>query len=162
MRRPLEPRTQFCEVDISAILLDERSRDDIPRLLRGLQHIYLTPSLRDEVFSILEGIIPDTVNRNTGRPGMDLWRILVLGTMRVGINCDYDRLLELANEHATLRRMLGHGPLDEHRYRLTVRDNIALFTPEILDRINQAVVKAGHGLVKKKTIHSRRVVTPSS
>ena len=115
------------------------------------------------MFSILESMIPDTVNRNTGRPGMDLWRILVLGTMRVGINCDYDRLLELANEHTTLRRMLGHNPSDEHRYRLqTVRDNIVLFSPEIFDQINQAVVKAGHGLVKKKISRSRRVATPLS
>jgi hypothetical protein len=32
----------------------------------------------------------------------------------------------------------------------TIKDNVSLFTPEILDQINQVVVKAGHQLVKKK------------
>ena len=33
--------------------------------------------------------------------------------------------------------------------RQTIKDNPRLFTPEIFDEINQLVVKAGHGLVKK-------------
>ena len=50
--------------------------------------------------------------------------------------------------------MLGHsdGWEDEYRYPIqTIRDNVSLFTPEILSRINEVVVKAGHNLVKKKT-----------
>ena len=163
MRQSFDPQKQLGEVDISAIRFNERSRDDIPRILRGLQHIYTTPELRQEVFVILQQAIPENVNSNNGRPGMNLWRVLVLGTLRLSINCDYDRILELANEHGTLRQMLGHGPYDEHCYRLqTVCDNVALFTPEILDQINQVVVKAGHQLVKKKTKRSRGVVIPSS
>ena len=82
---------------------------------------------------------------------MDLWRILVFGTLRLVINCDFDRLRELANEHGKLRQMLGHGPYDEYQYRLqTLQDNIALFTPEVLDEVNNITVKAGHELVKKK------------
>jgi transposase, IS5 family len=33
----------------------------------------------------------------------------------------------------------------------TIRDNVALLTPEILDEINQIVVQVGHSLVMKKT-----------
>lgn len=162
MRQSFDPQKQLGEVDISAIRFNERSRDDIPRLLRGLQNIYIRQELRQEVFQILEQMIPENVNRNNGRPGMDLWRVLVLGALRLAINCDYDRLLELANEHRTLRQMLGHGSYDEYTYRLqTVCDNVALFTPEILDRINQVVVKAGHQLVKKTMKQSKAVVTPS-
>lgn len=163
MRQPFDSQKQLGEVDISAIRFNERSRDDIPRLLRGLQHIFITPKLRQAVFLILEQAIPEGINRNNGRPGMDLWRILVLGTLRLSINCDYDRLLELANEHGTLRQMLGHGPFDEHTYRLqTVCDNVALLTPDILDQINQVVIKAGHQLVKKKMKLSRAAVIPLS
>ncbi len=77
---------------------------------------------------------------------MELWDILVLGTLRVNLNCDYDRVMELANEHRTLRQMLGHGLVDEEgQYRLqTIKDNVRLLTPEILDGVNQIVVKAGH------------------
>ncbi len=74
------------------------------------------------------------------------------------INCDYDRLQELANEHGTLRQMLGHGPYCTHTYHIqTLQDNISLFTPQVLDQINQVVVAAGHSLVKKKSepLHGR-------
>ena len=82
--------------------------------------------------------------------------------LRLCINCDYERLLELANEHGTLRQTLGHGPFDKHVYRLqTVCDNVSLLTLEILDLVNPVVVNAGHQLVKKKR-RFKAVVTPSS
>jgi IS5 family transposase len=130
----------------------------IPRILRGLQYIYTTAELREEVFAILVEVLPegndgeDKVSAETGRPGMDQWKILVLGTLRLGLNADYDRIQELANQHTTIRQMLGHGDwADERRYSLqTLKENVRLLTPEILDRINQVVVRAGHQLVKKK------------
>ena len=146
MRQVLTPQLQLGEVDIGRIEFDLQSRDDIPQLLRGLQHIYTSPAIREAVFAYLENIIPPEVDTQTGRPGMELWDILVLGTLRVNLNCDYDRVMELANEHRTLRQMLGHGLVDEDgQYRLqTIKDNVRLFTPEILDGINQIVVKTGH------------------
>jgi hypothetical protein len=58
----------------------------------------------------------------------------------------------MADNHQTLRQMLGHGMEDETtKYPLqTIIDNVSMFTPEILNRINEIVVKAGHKLVKKK------------
>ena len=44
---------------------------------------------------------------------MELWKILVLGTLLLNCNWDYDKLLEIANNHMTLRKMLGHGFFDE-------------------------------------------------
>ncbi len=71
--RKAEPITlQFGEVNISAIQFDLRSRDEIPKLLMGLQYIYMTPELREEVFKILETMIPEGVDPNNGRPGMSL------------------------------------------------------------------------------------------
>ncbi len=48
--------------------------------------------------------------------------------------------------------MLGHADFwDKHYYELqTIKDNVSLLTPEILDKINQVVVKAGHNLLKKR------------
>ena len=88
---------------------------------------------------------------------MEFWKILVLGTLRQVTNCDYDRLKELANEHGTLRKMLGHGPYGMHSYHIqTLQDNISCFTPEILDQVNQIVVAAGHRVVKKdEPLHGR-------
>lgn len=87
-----------------------------------------------------------------GRPGISPWKILVLGVLRLGLNADYDRIHELANQHKTLRQMLGHSDFDPHLYQLqTLKDNLRLFTPKILDRINVEVIRAGHQLLQKKT-----------
>jgi len=158
MRQVIDPQLMLDGVDIGAIYLDPKSRDDIPQLLRGLQHIYTQPELRERVFAILREVIPQRVagqgkaDASTGRPGMEQWRILVLGVVRLALNADYDRIQDLANQHKTLRQMLGHGDWsDTTEYKLqTLKDNLRLFTPEILDRINQEVVNAGHVLVKKK------------
>jgi hypothetical protein len=149
---------QFGQVDIATIVFNPKSRDDIPHILRGLQYIYTNTALRERVFTILQEVLPKRVgaegkaSAKTGRPGMEQWKILVLGVLRLGLNADYDRIQELANEHKTIRKMLGHSDWmeEEKRYELqTIKDNIDLFTPDILDRINQEVVNAGHQLLKK-------------
>ena len=156
MRQIIKPQLALGVVDIAAIQLDPLSRDDIPRLLRGLQYIYLNPKVREEVFTILREVVPrdaegQPVSVDTGRPGMSQWQILVLGVLRLGLNADYDRIQELANNHFTLRQMLGHSDFaDDKSWGVqTLKDNLRLFTPEILERINAVVVTAGHALVKK-------------
>ena len=83
---------------------------------------------------------------------MDQWKILVLGVLRLGLSADFDRIHELANQHRTIREMLGHGMFDEDKnYSLSsIRDNVQLLTPELLDRINQEVVRAGHSIIGQK------------
>jgi hypothetical protein len=75
-----------------------------------------------------------------------------LGTLRLNCNWDYDKVHDIANEHNKVREFLGltiHEP--NERYGLqTIKDNVSLLTPELLDEINQLVVKAGHELVRKK------------
>jgi hypothetical protein len=170
MRQVIDPQLKLGEQDIAAIEFNPKSRDDIPQILRGLQYIYVTPEIRESVFAILAEMLPDGVHgradASTGRPGMNQWTILVLGTLRLGLNIDFDRLHELANEHKTLRQLLGHAGWAEDardRYEMeTIQDNLRLFTPEILDRINRVVVAAGHTLVKKvPTSHLRSAPTPS-
>jgi len=143
---------------ITDVDLDPDSRDDIPQLLLGLQYLYMNPSLREQVLQILDEMIPEEIDRNTGRPGMVLWRILVMGVLRLNLNWDYDRLGEMVNQHRTIRQMLGHGVADDgERYHVqTLKDNVSLLTPEISDRINQVVVQAGHQLGKKRNPTKQR------
>jgi len=140
------------EVDISKIVFDPKSRDDMPKLLKGLQHLYVNPETREEIFKILEENILPEKNKKNGRPGMDLWKIFVLGVIRLNLNWDYDRVHEQANSHSLIRQMLGHSDFcEKYYYELqTIKDNVALLTPEILDKINQVVVNEGHNLLKKK------------
>ena len=157
MRNVFPPQINIGQRDIADIQIDVSSRDDIPVILLGLQHIFTTLPLRDAVFKILEEVAPTkiegeettVVSINKGRPGMDQWSILVLGSLRVGLNADYDRILELANQHNTLREMLGLGCFDsDKRYRLqTLKDNIKLFTPAIMDRISAEVIRSAYQLL---------------
>jgi hypothetical protein len=152
MRKAIENQLQFGEVVIPSIQFNLKSRDDIVQILLGLQHLYADSTCREELFGLLEQLIPSEISHDHGRPGMHLWRILVLGTLRLNLNCDYDRIHDLANNHIKIRQMLGHGSFgDQPDYGLqTIKDNVSLLTPEVLDQINQVVVKAGHQLVKKK------------
>ena len=57
----------------------------------------------------------------------------------------------MANQHRTLWLVLGIAEWDDKIFSLqTLKDNLALFTPELLARINQAVVEAGYALLGKK------------
>ncbi len=151
MRGVQNPPMQIGEVDISQIKFDPKSRDDIPRILRGLQHLYMNVALREEIFQLPEKRISPKADKRNGRPGMTLWRILVCGVVRPDLNEDYDRLHERVNHHDTIRQILGHADFDETSYHFqTLKDNVSLLTPELLDEINQIVVNAGHGLIKKK------------
>ncbi|MCY4611821.1 MAG: ISNCY family transposase [Gammaproteobacteria bacterium] len=149
MRHVENPQRQFGQADILQIRLDPKSRDDIPALLLGLQHLYRTK--RDELFALLdERILPHSDRRN-GRPGMDLWKILVLGVVKQGLGCDWDRLRELVNEHQTLREMLGHGWTERERYeRQNLIDNVSLLTPDLLKAVNELIVSSGHEVARKK------------
>jgi hypothetical protein len=152
MRVVESSQTQLGDLPIADIQFNIKSRDDIPQLLRGLQFIYVNDELRRAVFTLLESHIqPDKSNHN-GRPGMHLWSILVMGVLRLDLNWDYDRLHEQVNNHKTIRQMLGHADFfDTHEYQLqTLKDNVHLLTPELLDEINQVVVASGHAIVKKK------------
>ena len=139
------------EIDVSQIKFDLRSRDDIQKILRGLQHLYLDEALRQKVFALLASEIAPKVDKSNGRSGMTLWSILVCGVLRLDLNADYDRLHELVNQHKTLREMLGHSLYDDDKkytYQ-TLVDNVSLLTPELLDKLNQLIVEGGHVLVKK-------------
>jgi IS5 family transposase len=151
MRKVIDLQMEFWKKDIADIELDPQSRDEIPKLLTGLQYIYKTPSIREKVFDLLRTIVPRK-NQETGRPGMDLWKILVLGTLRTNCNFDYDKVQEMANNHNKLRQMLGHAETDfDGQYGLqTIKDNLPLLSPKILDQINQVVVQAGHSVVTGK------------
>src|ERR1700738_1249696 len=152
MRTVKNPQMQIGEVDISQIKFNPKSRDDIPQVLKGLQYIYVNTAVREEVFTLLEKYISPKINKNNGRPGMELWNIFVKGVLRLYLNMDYDRLHHVVNYDQLIRQMLGHGIFDDtSSYHLqTMKDNVGLLTPELLDEINHVVVKAGHVLLKKK------------
>jgi hypothetical protein len=155
MREILHDQLRFGEVDISEIKADYKSRDEIDKTIIGLKYIYTNDETRESVFKILEKITPINVSKKTGRPGMELWKIFVLGVLRQVCNWDYDKLQNQANNHLLIRQLLGHSESTTwssgYYYELqTIKDNVSLLTDEILQEINLVVVQAGHKLLSKK------------
>ena len=152
MRKIKDLQLELAGTAIEDIRFNLKSRDDIPAILIGLQHIYTNPETREELFSLLEEKLLPEVDLHAGRPGMDIWRVVVLGALKQGLGCDYDRLHSLANSYMELRQMLGHGGYgDEYEYELqTITDNVSLLSPELLRDINSIVVRSGHAVSKKK------------
>ena len=103
------PQQQLGQIEIADIKFDVRSRDDIPAILKGLQYIHVNETIREKVFSCLKNTLDIKIDVKTGRPGMTLWNVFVLATVKLATQCDYDRLQELANNHLILRQMLGHS-----------------------------------------------------
>ena len=151
MRNVIELRRPPGSIPIEEIKLNAKSRDDTPALLIGLQAIYMDEAARAELFALLdEHILPDR-RRDTGRPGMDLWSILVMGVLKQGLRCDWDRLQDQADSHAKIRQMLGHGIFDESEYEIqTIRDNVELMTPELLREVGQLIARTDAKLSGKK------------
>ena len=148
MRKVIEKQLKIGQVDICNISIDLQCRDELPQLLLGLQALYGDKEVRDVIFAILSEITPEDVDANNGRPGMELWKILVLGTIRLNCKWDFDKVHDIANNHSKVREFLGHPDYDKQRYGLqTIKDNVSLLTPEVLDRINQVAIQYGHTLV---------------
>jgi IS5 family transposase len=91
--------------------------------------------------------------KETGRPGMSLWEILVLGCVRLNLDIDYDMLHNLSNEHIGLRSILGihrmHMDAGKEYGLSTIKENVRLLDEQTLGEISKVVVKAGHELKKK-------------
>ena len=162
MRIISEFETQFKlgQVSLNKIKLDYKSRDDITKLLLGIQHISNNKELMMQIFQILKDKI--TI-KSIGRSGMSLWRILILGLLRQVINADYDRLCNLANNHIELRKLLGHSMIDSCDYYSlqTIKDNISLITEDVLDKINVLIVQEGHQLLDSRLIKQINIKTDS-
>ena len=90
--------------------------DDIPAIQLGLQGVFLNETVREAVFVLLLDRFGEDRDLTVGRPGMELWTVLVLAVLKQGLGCDFDRLHEHANTHLVLRQLLGHSELDPVTY----------------------------------------------
>lgn len=149
MRKAFDRQQRMDSQTISNVPLNLGCRDEIIPILAALKHIYAQPKLRDEILQAVARDVNRDSSRKRGRKGMDYWPILVLASVRLGCNFDYDRLHDLAEQHRALRQMMGIGDWDEEvdfNWR-TIRNNITLLRPETIERINHAIVAEGHKLV---------------
>lgn len=153
MRKRFEQQLQLGVKAISDTPYLLKSRDDIPAMVAALLKIYTTPEYNEEIFNLLEERILKG-KKATGRPGLNLWQIFVLAQFRLALNLDYDRLHYMSFSDSTLRQLLGIETDNgferiEWSYQ-RILDNVHLLDDETLKKINDVIVKLGHGVFKKK------------
>lgn len=154
MRKEFEAQLELDSIPIGEVKIDMRSRHELPQLLAGLQHIFTNKSLRASVLKVLSEAVLSGKNA-TGRLGMSLWELFVLGCCRLNLNIDYDNLHDLSNNHQSLRGILGvatrgYLPNSKHYCLQTIKDNVGLLNEDKLNEINKIIVSEGHQLKKKK------------
>ncbi|VAW10701.1 hypothetical protein MNBD_BACTEROID03-2229, partial [hydrothermal vent metagenome] len=94
MRTKFEKNPDLFTIPISSARFHGNCRDEAPKLLKGLQAIFMDDQLSAAVLSLLS----DKINPKrgelirSGRKGMGLWEILVLCVMRQGLSTNYDRV----------------------------------------------------------------------
>ena len=154
MRHPYQAQPDLQLTPIEKIRLPLKSRDELPPILAGLQWLWLHPTLKAEILALLEAaVLAD--KKATGRTGMTLWQILVLGVVRLGLDADWDRMEHIANYDALVRQMLQvpatpWGAEDKMFGHQTLRDNVALLDDELLQAINARIAAAGREMFAKK------------
>lgn len=151
MRQRFEQQLDFRITAISEIKISTKSRDELPPTLRALQYIFVTPAINEKIFLLLEQKIC-AGKKKTGRPGMDLWHVLVLAVIRHALDTNWDRLTHISNYDILVRNILGVLPtLEENEFEYqNILDNVSQIDDEMLQKINDIVVEAGQQLVKKR------------
>ncbi len=107
----------------------------------------------ERIFSLLEEHLC-AKNKMMGRKGMNLWCIFVLAQVRLCKNISYNNLHNLANNHRTMRHIMGienEFGYDriEFKYQ-NIYDNVTQLSDELISGINDIAVEFGHGKVFKK------------
>jgi IS5 family transposase len=94
---------------------------------------------------------------------MDLWHMFVLAAVRHATATNWDKLHHMANYDRFVREIVGvHATkfgIEEIEFEYqNILDNVSLITDELLYKINELVVEAGHQLIKKKKANSLNCV----
>jgi transposase, IS5 family len=153
MRNRFEHQLLIGQRPIEQTPISPKCKDALEELLAALKSIYCNKEYNEKIFSALENSLLKNKNK-TGRKGMDLWQIFVLAQVRLCLNASYDRLHNLANNHFSLRFLMGveceYGfKRIEFEYQ-NIYDNVSLLSDQLIGELNTIIVEFGHSEVFKK------------
>ena len=148
MRIPHRKQQYLGCTPVTQVALNPNCRDRMIPILRGLQHIYSRPQLRRRALDLIARMCLGDADPDHGRPGLTLWQIFVLASVRLGCDFTYDHLQDLAENHDNLRHIMQvMARLGRRVLRLPrIRDNICRVRPETIEAINHLIVAEGHRL----------------
>lgn len=156
--RLARPQERLDCLPIGQVKLNLNCRDEIIPILRALQHLYGNAPLLRELLGLVGKDVNKSTSRKHGRRGLNYWEIVVLAAARLGCNLDYDKLQDLAENHRSLRQMMGIGDWQAEEVDFDwrrIEDNLSKLRPETLKKIHDLIVQAGHEL-KPQAIESVR------
>jgi len=152
MRKAFDRQRRLDCPSVTQVPLNLNCRNETVPILRGLQHIYSRPQVRDPILQAIADDVNGKSSPHRGRPGLSYWEILVLAAARLGCNYDYDQLQDLAENHRALRQVMGIGDWETEEQDKTkfdwrrIESNLTLLRPETIAKINQAIIREGHRL----------------
>ena len=138
-------------VAIKDIEFDLTSRHELVPILMALQHLYVhRKDTLDIILGLIDADMRSAENPSLGCIGMCHWENLVLASLRLGCNLDYDQLADLATNHRKIRQILGLSHWDDKLYRRsTIHDNLNQLTPDTLHAISDLIVQYGHEISRQ-------------
>lgn len=146
MRHSFIPQMSLGAIPISQVEFDIFSRHEMVPILMALQYLYTNRvTAVQRICELIRNDIIDKQDETIGCTGLSYWEILVLASVRLGCNLDYDQLSDLADNHAKVRQMMGLGYFDTKRYpRSTINGNMTGLSIETIDAITDIIVEVGH------------------
>jgi hypothetical protein len=146
LRTTFIPQQSLGTTGISEIEFNIYCRHEIVPILMALQHLYV--NCRCTINKICELIQANLLNgrsQKRGCNGLSSWEALILASVRLGCNLDYDQLSDLADNHIKLRQLMGLGTFDIKQYpRSTIHDNLTSLSAETVEVISNIIVAEGH------------------
>ncbi|MCA9131419.1 MAG: ISNCY family transposase, partial [Planctomycetales bacterium] len=148
MRESIPEQGRLDCTSVGNLPLNLNCRDELIPIIAALKHLYSDRARCSQIMKLIESDVNGTASKNHGRRGIGHWQILVLAAVRLGCDFDYDHLHNLAEEHLTLRRIMGIGDWEEVRFsRTQIRDNLCKLSASTVESISHVVVDAGHEIV---------------
>lgn len=153
MRNRFEQQLTLGQIPIEETRINPKSKNAVDEMIAALKELFCNKEYNEKVFSILEGHLKKG-KKETGRQGMDLWIIFVLAQLRLCLNISYEMLHNLANNHRTLRELMGvekkfgYAPIEfEYQH---IYDNVSMLSDDMVKELNDVIIEFGHGVFKKK------------
>jgi IS5 family transposase len=160
MRTWFPKNYQTQTIPIERVAFQMHCRHELLPILVALQHLYCDKEACQQLMHLVQQDVNKDSKATRGRTGLSYWEILVFAAVRLGCDLDYDALQDLAENHRTLRLILGIAdePLPEQSSPYLwqrLRDNLCLLRPETLEHINHFLVSVGHKLEPTAAAHVR-------
>ena len=146
MRSRFIPQMTIGSVPIADIQFDVFCRHELVPILLALQHLYVNrKQTLEEICELIEQDIVCQQSPKLGCEGLTYWEILVLASLRLGCNLDFDQLSDLSTNHRKIRQMMGLSDYDGKRYpKSTINDNLTTLSAKTIDAISLLIVTEGH------------------